>query len=101
MVIVATFYKFSSIADTAKLKATVLSLLSAHDLLGTVIIANEGINGTIAGTREALDLFHSFLLGDNRFVGMEYKESHAPLCPFKTPKSEDKARNLHLRISRR
>ena len=51
-------------------------------LTGTLIIASEGINGTVAGTRESIDKLAAELrrLG---FLRLEYRESHAPTRPFR------------------
>ncbi len=83
MIVVAAIYKFTNIIDKLHLKSSVDRILKNSSIKGTVIIADEGLNATIAGTRTAINEFKTFLLGDIRFLGMEYKESLADHCPFK------------------
>jgi|SRR5579871_1590248 len=83
MNVIAALYKFVRIADTAALKDALTFLLKGENIKGTIIVAQEGINGTVAGTRLAIDQLKSYLAKDERFLGMEYKESFAPICPFK------------------
>jgi UPF0176 protein len=46
---VAAFYRFLKLEDLASLQTSLLALCQGHDLCGMVLIADEGINGTIAG----------------------------------------------------
>lgn len=46
------------------------------------MLAEEGINGTIAGCRAGVDKLLQFLNRDQRFAGLEYKESFAAAAPF-------------------
>ena len=48
----AAFYKFVELADFRELKAPLLACCEAHGVKGTILLATEGINGTIAGTTE-------------------------------------------------
>jgi len=49
---------------------------------GSVLLASEGINGTIAGTREATDAFFGWLRSDGRLSDIEVKESFTSGMPF-------------------
>ena len=51
---VAAFYRFLDIADPAAFRDELASLCDEHALLGTVLVANEGINGTLAGDEGAI-----------------------------------------------
>jgi UPF0176 protein len=82
MLTVAAFYKFVVVEDPEALASSLRKLCESHKIIGTVIIASEGINGTVAGSRKAIDAFHAFCLGDKRFADLEYKESHASDIPF-------------------
>ena len=55
------------------------------NLCGTLIVASEGINGTVAGDRAAVDAIHQFLLNEG-FNAMEYKESESSDKPFRKMK---------------
>ena len=60
-------------------------LLARCDTLGitgTLLLAEEGINGTIAGTRSGIDQILAYLRSDPRLADLEHKESAAELPPF-------------------
>ena len=80
--IVAAFYKFADLPDFEIMQKTLLSLCQKHGLRGTILLAKEGINGTISGTRSGMDALAAFFNEEPRFVGMEYKESQAETIPF-------------------
>lgn len=80
--IVAALYKFVDLPDYTALKAPLLACCEQHGVKGTLLLAAEGINGTIAGTREGIDAVLNFLHSDARLSDMEHKESHARSMPF-------------------
>jgi UPF0176 protein len=82
MFVVAALYKFADLPDCEQIQKNLSSLCNRHGIKGTLILANEGINGTVAGTRIAVDALKDFLHTDKRFHGVEYKESFAPKNPF-------------------
>lgn len=49
-------------------------------------MANEGINGTVAGTRESIDNLLAYLKSDPRLVDIDYKESYHQEMPFTVQK---------------
>lgn len=83
MNVIAAFYQFTAIDDPVKLKATLQSFMVERHIKGTLILALEGINATIAGSRIAITEFRDLLLNDGRFNRLEYKESLAENNPFK------------------
>ena len=50
---VAAIYKFVKLADCAALRESLLAQCDALGISGTLLLAEEGINGTIAGTRSS------------------------------------------------
>jgi UPF0176 protein len=84
--VVATLYKFVKLPDFAEKQHPLLSLCQAHDVKGTILLAPEGINGTIAGSRQAIDSVLSFLRADSCLADLEYKESYANYPPFERMK---------------
>ncbi|MGJ3246656.1 MAG: rhodanese-related sulfurtransferase [Elainellaceae cyanobacterium] len=80
--VVATFYKFVHLADAADKRELLLAMCQNHGIKGTILLAAEGINGTIAGTREAIASVLSFLRSDARLADLEHKESYADAPPF-------------------
>lgn len=51
---VVSFYRFVDVPDPAQLRSSLQEMCEGEELLGTVLLANEGINGTLAGTGDAL-----------------------------------------------
>ena len=80
--IVATFYKFASLPDFADKKAILHKLCQEHQIKGTILLASEGINGTIAGSRQGIDAVLSFLRSDPRLADLASQESSAAVTPF-------------------
>jgi UPF0176 protein len=73
--VVAAFYKFVSLPDYAAKQAPLLAFCQAQHLKGTILLAEEGINGTVSGSRAAIDQLLSFLKTDPRFADLSPKES--------------------------
>jgi UPF0176 protein len=84
--VVAAFYKFVRLPDFAEKQSPLLSICQAHGVKGTILLAPEGINGTIAGSRQAIDAVLSFLCSDSRLGDLEHKESSADTPPFERMK---------------
>lgn len=82
MYVVCTLYHFVRLHDCRALQAPLLELLQRQRVRGTLLLAPEGINGTVAGTRDAIDTLLDFLKRDGRFSGMSYKESQSDRVPF-------------------
>jgi len=84
---VATLYQFVALPDAGELQAALRQSCTGLGLKGTLIIAHEGINGTVAGTAEAIDRFIGELrtgtLFDGRLDRLELKFSTAAAMPFK------------------
>lgn len=81
-IVVAAFYHFTPFEDPAVLREHLLSQLSAQGLTGTVLLAPEGFNGTLAGSREGIDIALQALRALPNSKHMEHKESHADRMPF-------------------
>lgn len=73
--VVATFYQFVELADYRELREPLLQHCMSNRLRGTLLLAEEGINGTVAGCRDGIDAIRIWLDSDSRFNCLEYKES--------------------------
>lgn len=73
--LVATFYKFVSLPDYVELRSPILELCQAQDLRGTILLAEEGINGTVAGSKSAIETVLENLRQDLRFSDLTVKEA--------------------------
>lgn len=80
--VVAALYKFAPIADLPSLQASLKALCDEAELCGTLILAPEGINGTIAGPRAGIDAVLAFIRARPGFADMAHKESLSPERPF-------------------
>lgn len=83
---VAAFYQFAPLPDFRERREPLRALCCDLDLKGSVLLAQEGINGTLAGSREAVDRFvtmlrHGDLFG-GRLNGLQLKFSSASVLPF-------------------
>ncbi len=81
-VVVCAMYKFTRLEDYQALREPILNLLLINKVKGTLLLAREGINGTIAGSRKAIDTVREWLSQDTRFDQMSYKESYHAQNPF-------------------
>lgn len=88
--LVAALYKFVALPDYRELQQPLLEKCLQHDILGTLLLADEGINGTISGTRKNIDALLDWLSHDERFgerfSDIEHKESFASEKPFQRMK---------------
>ena len=78
----AALYKFVELPDFAELRAPLLACCEAQEVKGTLLLAAEGINGTIAGTPGGIAAVLAFLRADPRLATLEHKEAHAARMPF-------------------
>ncbi|MEQ9489779.1 MAG: rhodanese-related sulfurtransferase [Alphaproteobacteria bacterium] len=81
-VVVAALYRFTPLADVAALRAPIQQICDDAGLCGTLLLAPEGINGTIAGTRAGIDTALAGIRATLGIDDLEYKESSAPAPPF-------------------
>ncbi len=75
-------YKFVELPDFADLQAPLQACCEAHGVKGTLLLASEGINGTIAGMPDSVYAVLAFLRHDPRLASLEHKEAHAVRMPF-------------------
>lgn len=85
---VAAIYKFARIEDTDGFRNKLLHICKTNEVKGTMIVANEGINGTIASSHVGINNLIEFLNKEEKFSGMEVKFSYVDQNPF-----------YHMRIS--
>ncbi|MEM9171653.1 MAG: rhodanese-related sulfurtransferase [Pseudomonadota bacterium] len=80
---VVSFYRFTRLANARAFGEEVRTRAAAEDLLGTAIIAPEGLNATLAGTRHALQRFIEWLGTYPGFAQLEGRWSLADSAPFR------------------
>lgn len=79
---VAALYQFAPFDDLAAIKTPLAALCCAQGVKGTLLLAREGINGTIAGTDEAIAAVLAHVRSLPGCGGIEVKESRAETMPF-------------------
>ena len=80
--LVAALYKFVSLPDCNAMREPLQACCDQHGVKGTLLLANEGINGTIAGTHAGIKAVLAYLRSDPRLATLEHKEALAPRMPF-------------------
>ena len=84
--VVAALYRFTRLEDYRELREPLLSECLAAGLRGTFLLAGEGINGAVAGSREALDRVLAYLRRDPRLQDLKHRETRATEPPFQRMK---------------
>lgn len=80
--LVAALYKFAHLPDYQDLQAPLLAFAKSQHVKGTLLLAQEGINGTIAGTAQGVGAVLAYLRADPRLAQLEHKESWSDVAPF-------------------
>ncbi len=75
-------YRFVSLSDLPTLRTSLREHALAQNLKGTILLAHEGINLFLAGSRENMDNFLRFLRAMPAFANLEIKESYSASQPF-------------------
>jgi len=79
---VCALYKFVTLEDFQDIQPGMLAKLNELDIRGTILLANEGINGTISGADQNLMHFLEWLQSDVRLSDLDCKFSYHPEPPF-------------------
>ena len=79
---VAALYKFSSINDPESLHNEIRKSLKSLSISGTILVGEEGINGTISGTNSNIKKAIAFIQSIKGFAGLDIKYSESPKNPF-------------------
>ncbi len=80
--VIAAFYKFATITDCLAVQMPLLALCKSNDLYGTILLAPEGINGTVSGTQSGIDVMIAHILTLPGCADLQYKVSYSDTSPF-------------------
>ena len=94
----AALYKFVALPDFAQLQAPLLTLCEENQVKGTLLLALEGINGTIAGAPAGVSAVLAWLRSDPRLADLECKESWTDAPPFHRMKVRLKAEIVTMHV---
>jgi UPF0176 protein len=81
-VLVSAFYEFAALDNFEQMRAPLLQSCQDLGLMGTILLAAEGINGTVAGPQRSVLRLMQRLQSDPRLAAMQYKTSWADEVPF-------------------
>jgi len=81
-VVITALYHFVILDNYRELRQPLLEFMLEHDIKGTLLLASEGINGTVAGTQKATDSLLNWLKSDTRLAELRYKTSYDDNMPF-------------------
>lgn len=81
-IVVCALYHFVRLDDYQSLQQPLLDVMLENRVKGTLLLANEGINGTIAGERAGIDAVLKWLKSDPRLKDLNHKESYDDTYPF-------------------
>ncbi len=79
---VAAFYKFVALPDFKELQAGIQQSAISNQVMGTILLADEGINGTVSGPDKGVRALLDYIKSDERISDLEHKESWAEENPF-------------------
>lgn len=80
--LVSALYKFVELSDFREMQQPILDCCKSNDVMGTLLLAKEGINGTIAGPENGVTAVLAFLRADDRLNDLTDKKSWADKPPF-------------------
>ncbi len=97
-ILIAAFYKFIPLPDYRELRDPLLARCRAAGLRGTILLAEEGINATIAGQRRSVEDLLRYLRSDRRFDDLDIKESYHTRMPFQRMKVRLKREIVAMKV---
>ena len=81
-IVVAALYKFTRFSDFEQYRDPILNTMLDNEVKGTLLIASEGINGTISGSRQGIDNVLDYLRRIEAIGSFTFKESYTDAQPF-------------------
>jgi UPF0176 protein len=84
--VVCALYKFVALENYKSIREPLLKVMKDNNICGTLLLAHEGINGTISGSRESIDLIIKWLENQPSLDSLALKESKSEDQPFKRTK---------------
>ena len=79
---IATFYKFTPLPEYIEWKRKLLKWGERNEILGTIILAPEGINATVSGTKDGIESFVNLIREDSNFTDLSPRLAESPRSTF-------------------
>lgn len=95
-IVIAAFYKFVELPDFKERQRPLRDFCLSQEVKGSILLAAEGINGTIAGSRSGIDAVLAHLRQEAAFASLTHKESLADFMPFSRMKVRLKKEIVNL-----
>jgi predicted sulfurtransferase len=95
---IVLYYKYVDIKNPENIVSWQRDLCSALNLKGRVLVAHEGINGTVGGTTEAIEVYKKAMLEHELFNDIDFKESPGSADHFPRLKVQVKKEIVRLGI---
>ena len=86
--VVCALYKFVALPNFEAIRQPLLDFMNQESVRGTLLLAHEGINGTVSGSRESINNLLSWLDKQEGLENITYKESYTDESPFKRTKAK-------------
>lgn len=81
-IVVSALYHFVTLDDYQAMRQPLYDFMMDNHIKGTILLAKEGINGTVAGIKPSIDRLHAWLRSDARLKDLRSKESFDDSMPF-------------------
>ncbi len=82
-IIIASFYKYVPIENPNSFREQHFSFCQSIRIRGRILVAEEGINGSVSGSRNQIDIYEETIKSDSRFRDIIFKEDRGLMHPFK------------------
>jgi UPF0176 protein len=81
--IVTSFYKYVSLKSSKAFQKTHQAYCNKLGIKGKILVAEEGINGSVSGTKVQIAKYKKTILSNKLFKGMFFKDTHSQVHPFR------------------
>ena len=98
-IVITAFYHFMNLPNFEELREPTLEFCKSYGLKGTILLAKEGINSTISGSREGIDKLYGYLRDEIGINDLVYKEVYHQNQPFGKMKVSLKKEIVALGVS--
>jgi len=99
MVTICALYKFAKLDDFEAMQQPLKDLMVSLGARGTILLAREGINGTICGSQAAIEKILDYFGADERLGEIDHKLSYSKEVPFKRLKVKLKKEIVTMGVS--
>ncbi len=96
--VIATFYQFTRLGELQEWRRCVCEFGESHGFFGTVLLAPEGINATVAGSAQAIAKLHQWLTVDKQLRLLQWQQTECGNVPFRRFKVRIKREIVRLGV---